>query len=39
MFFLDMMGHIDEERIKQGCERIKKHVLLFRMAWLLSSRR
>jgi len=23
MFFLDMMGHIEEEQIKRGCERIK----------------
>ena len=23
VFFLDMMGHIEEERIKRGCERIR----------------
>jgi len=23
LFFLDMMGHIDEEKIKNGCEKIK----------------
>ena len=24
MFFLDMLGHIEEERIQSGCDRIKK---------------
>lgn len=32
LFFLDMLGHIDEDRIVRGCDRIREHCSYFE--WL-----